>query len=87
MLNFGSTFRNLDNVLPNMIGMPTISHHLQCFSQFAYNLNTEGANLRVCPSFSAAGKDSKGSLVFGEEAGLKFEVRNQARSFVRAHKL
>ena len=85
MLNFGSTFRNLDNVLPNMIAMPTTIHHLPCFSQFAYNVNTEGAKLRVCPSFSAAGKDSKGSLAFGEEAGLKFEVRNQAISFVRAH--
>ena len=88
MLNFGSTFRNLDNVLPNMIAMPTTSHHLSCFSTWAYNLNTEGAKLRTCSSFAAAGhKDSKGSLVFGEEAGLKFEVRNQAKSFVRAHKL
>ena len=88
ILNFGSTFRNLDNLLPNMIAMPTTSSHIHCFSQFVYNLNTEGATLRTCPSFAAAGhKDSKGSLVFGEEAGLKFEVRNQAKSFVRAHKL
>ena len=85
MLNFGSTFRNLGNVLPNMIGMPTPSHHLSCFSTWAYNHNIEGATQRLCPSFNAAGHKDRGSLIFGEEVGLKFEVRIQARSFVRAY--
>jgi len=85
MLNFGSTFRNLDNVLPNMIALPTPSHHLSCFSTWAYNHNIEGATQRLCPSFNAAGHKDRGSLIFGEEAGLKFEVRIQARSFVKAY--
>ncbi len=49
------------------------------------NHNIEGATQRLCPSFNAAGHKDRGSLIFGEEAGLKFEVRNQARSFVESY--